>query len=144
MTTLLVSALLLTACASTNDYDHDPDEQQLLGRVLSKYDGKKRSNIGRGIAEGLVVLPVFIISGGNIILGGPSSGGERYPIQYQVLLESGKILEFTHYYTGFNVGDCVTVFLSENIERYPPRIAPATTDDCYLLEIPEAIQGQKN
>lgn len=49
------------------------------------------------------------------------------PYEYEIILNSGNPIRIVNQYSGFNVGECVAVFLSENWEQYPPRMAYSTT-----------------
>ena len=124
----VICIALVSSCASEPKSVYDPTERQFPGKVLSKQvpdsgdvDARLRT-IQSAKYIGTVVE--VLLTGGIGIVPVPAydSSLPGQPTLYEVQLESEKTVQLYNHYTGFNIGDCVIVFLGDNWQEYPPRM----------------------
>lgn len=126
---------IVSACASSGGIDIDPNETRLTGRIATKakmnereakerMDKARNTSMARTVLVNAITLPAGFIM--IPIRGGSQSSGEQ--LLYEVNLETGQRVAVISAHEGFDVGDCVTVFLSQESERYPPRMAYSMVD----------------
>ena len=94
----------------TNKAQLSKEEIQVLMNEL------RQQRVIETVAVNILTLPLGVIM---IPPGDLSTETHKYEIE----LESKKTIQILNRYPGFNIGDCVTVFLSDDWEKYPPRMA---------------------
>jgi len=139
----LTLSTLLQGCLSTPTVEFDPNEKILFGKIVNKklisntaelLEQEKSANQEYLIERGYMVSAGTGISGAEGIaaviilntLGLDNSDGPTLPaapVSYQVISKSGQQYLVINKFTGFKVGDCVKIFVSDNAKKYPPRIA---------------------
>ena len=136
-------AAILSGCQSNPDIKIDPNQKILFGTVESKriekdpellrnaqadYEADRTARAVQystqygdgsfaGGAAAVIVISLLDAEFGD----GPTMPIE--PVSYFVASENGQRYQIISNYRGFAVGDCVKLFLSENPEQYPPRMA---------------------
>jgi len=137
----LCGIVLLTGCVSNPGYQYDPNEQILHGVVLAKQaitdpnqllamenEAARQRNalvlqqaqvIGAGAVETLgaiLIINMLGLPAGDVTLQG-------LPTAYTVNTTEGRTVQVLSHYSGFTTGQCVKLFISPDVERYPPRMA---------------------
>jgi hypothetical protein len=126
-----IGAVALAACASNSTFEHEYP-QTLQGIVTSKIElsqedvRKKLNDLQGQRLVGTVIANMISMHAGLIEI--PVGDLSADTTQYEVELDNGGKVQVLNQFAGFNVGECVNVFLSENWKRYPPRMAYSTTD----------------
>ena len=125
---LLACVILASSCATDKKPMFDPSERAIPGKVIAKEthvssDVASRlqtSNTAKMV--GATVETLLMAGTGIVVVPSFDSSLPGKPTEYHVELESGKTLQLYNHYTGFAIGDCVTVFLGDNWQEYPPRM----------------------
>lgn len=126
-----IGVIALTACASNSTFEREYP-QTLQGIVTNKIElsqeevRKKINDLQEQRLFGTIAANLASMHAGLIVI--PIGDLSADTQQYEIELESGRKVQILNKFSGFNVGECVNVFLSENWERYPPRMAYSTTD----------------
>jgi len=131
--TLIIIASFLSACAHEpidNSLQFDPNEKIIHGKVTEKKEADKEIIKKRfkeketNKAIGLTFETILSLATGiNAFSHDVDDSVTSAPLEYVVKLNNGKFLKVSSAYSGFAIGDCVKVFISENRKKYPPRMA---------------------
>ncbi len=132
----------VAACVSNPPIDRDPSERIIYGTVLMKENLKDLDEMEREKREAQAENTQFIVQQANTIgagagetiaaiiilnmLGLEPPGGygvKGDPIAYTVRTRTNQLYKVISYYTGFSAGDCVKLFISNDFDKYPPRVA---------------------
>ena len=130
---ITIIALLLSGCIHKPGEPYmkfDPNEIILNGKVILK-KAPNKEHIKQRIQnqeenKNIELTLSAILSVGTGIFMMPYYNDDSVsgiPTQYNVKLKTGKTINIFNYYSGFSIGECVNVFISENWETYPPRMA---------------------
>jgi hypothetical protein len=138
---IFLLCLAFTGCASSKAVhtDRDPNERIVVGTVIDKEipassatEGRNANstvmNILKGTLEaaGEVIARITIVGGiATVILldAMDQDETENPPLTYTVKSTEGKVYIVLSKYPGFSVGECVDLFISSDLEQYPPRMA---------------------
>ncbi len=124
-------SLVLVGCAS-NVYEYDPNEKVELGIIVSKespkYKELERMREGienASLANAISMYGVVGVVAHKAGIGLPTDVNDfQTPFtSYTVVTSSKKKYLVKDRYSGFNINDCVKVFISEDSTKYPLRIA---------------------
>ena len=124
-------SLVLVGCAS-NVYEYDPNERVELGIIVSKESpsDKELQRMEEGIdnaswANAASMYGVMGVVAHEAGIGLPTDIDDyQTPFtNYIVVTSSKKKYLVKDRYSGFNINDCVKIFISEDSTKYPLRIA---------------------
>jgi hypothetical protein len=110
---LVIIAILLFGCATDSMHRYDENAIKQSGIINSKEEIQNWEEF-RDDTLLLPVAGIFI----PVQLGSPSKEGNDF--RYVVQISEDQAMPIISKYSGFEVGECVTVFLSQSM---PPRIA---------------------
>ena len=111
--TVIASALLVCGCVSDPALKYDPNAIKRSGIVTSVQEIEN----GKQFRDDTMTIPVAGVLV-PIQLGSPQKEGNDF--RYTVQTVEGQIIPITSKFGGFEVGECVTLFLSQTL---PPKIA---------------------
>lgn len=117
---VVLITFFITGCASDPYENYDPNAHKMLGKVIAK-KLLSTPEADKVFEADTIAVPVPIPAGIVFInspIGSPSRKGDPY--SYQVDIENGQQIEIINYYSGFEIGDCVQIFVSP---RFPVRMA---------------------
>ena len=130
---IVLFAVFLSGCVKqTYDYveNYDPNEKIFHGYIVKKikpnFESRVRikQELDRQHATDTFFGTLMAIGTGTVIVPFENRFGvSGNPNQYYVSLDTGKTLRIYNHFTGFKVGECVKVFISENWKKYPARMA---------------------
>lgn len=120
--------LLLLGCATQDEYviDYDPNAQEISGRIIYKKIAEVRDiekeldEINNSRTVGSIISSIFTAGIGFISIPVYEDSLPGNPTEYHVVLSNENKLRIYSFFTGHKVGDCVTVFLSKDYEKFPP------------------------
>lgn len=129
---VLIGFLLLTACGGGSlDNRIDPNTRYLFGHIVGKKDiGRKKLQQRLEAAESrdqANMVSTFGVVGLFFIGSGVSSPfditvqGSSW--EYYIEVGSDERYLVISKYPGFSMGDCIKLYISDNPEQYPPRMA---------------------
>jgi hypothetical protein len=136
----ILFAFAIVGCASNvaRNNDYDPNEIVVAGMIISKGEpiipvsnetngDAKTRKILEGAVEGVgeVVARITIVGGIAmvILLDAMNQETNSQPVAYTVRSTEDQIYIILNEHLGFSVGDCVDLFISTDLVRYPPRMA---------------------
>ena len=131
---IIVIMLFLSGCIIHQPdepyMEFDPNEIILNGKVnskviINKNDVKKRTQTRETNNNIELTLASVQSAGAGKIMMPYYYDKNSWSVQteYDVKLNTGKTINIFNYYSGFLIGECVKVFISENWEKYPPRMS---------------------
>ncbi len=129
---VIILLMVLVGCAS-NVYEYDPNEKVELGIIVSKESPRDEElqrlresidNTSRSNAIVMYGLMGFMAYEAGLSLPTDVDDFQTPYTIYTVVTSSKTKYMVKDRYSGFDVNDCVKIFISEDREKYPIRIAP--------------------
>jgi hypothetical protein len=132
LTILLGVTLTLMACTTVDESTFEREYQTKLQGTITKKTQlserdvqEKRAHLKRQMVFDTIAINLLTAPLGIFVY--PTGQITTDTHEYEVSLESGRTVYVLSQFNGFNVGECVNLFLSANWEAHPPRMAYSTT-----------------
>ena len=127
----IIIGIILAGCATDSVFERE--YKQSFHGIVTKKTELSKTEIKQKLRElknqrlvNTIVINAVTLTAGFILI--PIGDITTDSHEYEVTLEGRRQVRVLNQFGGFDVGDCVAVFLSDNWDKYPPRMAYSTTE----------------